>query len=58
VVREELPALRQARQIARFLCGLTSPATSRAKLGKHDAFGLLEAIPFREVLEQVETMVG
>jgi ATP-dependent DNA helicase RecQ len=58
LIRENLPALKQARQIARFLCGLTSPATSRAKLGKHDAFGLLEAIPFREVLEQVETMVS
>lgn len=58
LIREQLPALRQARQIARFLCGLTSPASSRARLGKHDAFGLLETIPFIEVLEHVETMVG
>jgi ATP-dependent DNA helicase RecQ len=58
LIKEQHPALRQARQIARFMCGLTSPATSRAKLGKHDAFGMLERVRFAEVLEQVEALVG
>jgi ATP-dependent DNA helicase RecQ len=54
----ELRALRDAhpdvfaapRQQARFLCGLTSPAVSRARLGRHPLFGTLEDHPFAEVL--------
>jgi ATP-dependent DNA helicase RecQ len=38
------------------LCGLTSPATSRDRLGKHDAFAMLEGFPFQKVLEQCESM--
>ncbi len=48
--------LRTPRQLARFLCGLSSPATIRARLTKHDSFGLLEKIPFADVLAQTETM--
>ena len=44
-------ALGEARQAARFLCGLTSPALTRAKLTRHDLFGALEDRRFREVLE-------
>ena len=47
-------ALRLPRQRARFLCGLTSPATSRARLGKDPRFGALAAHPFREVLALCE----
>lgn len=46
-------ALRSPRQIARFLCGLGSPAVSRERLTRHDAFGLLSDIPFSTVLAQV-----
>ena len=53
---ERHAALRGARQLARFLCGLTSPATSRERLTRHDAFGLLEKVPFAEVLAQAEAM--
>ncbi|MEM9282302.1 MAG: ATP-dependent DNA helicase RecQ [Verrucomicrobiota bacterium] len=49
-------ALRQPRQFTRFLCGLSSPATTRAKLHRHDAFGRLAAVPFGEVLTHVETL--
>lgn len=55
LVQERHPALRAPRQLARFLCGLTSPATSRARLTQLDTFGLLERMPFAEVLAQVET---
>jgi ATP-dependent DNA helicase RecQ len=48
------PALRGNRQLARFLCGITSPATTRDRLTRHDAFGLLEEVPFDEVLAQIE----
>jgi ATP-dependent DNA helicase RecQ len=54
---ERHSSLRTPRQLARFLCGLTSPATSRERLTRHDAFGMLERVPFAEVLTQAETML-
>ena len=42
--------LRQPRQLARFLCGLPSPATSRSSLKSHPAFGVLGTVPFALVL--------
>ena len=55
---EAFEALRQAhpralghpRQVARFLCGLTSPATTGAKLTRHALFGVLATRRFSEVL--------
>ena len=47
-------ALRTPRQLARFLCGLSSAAATRARLWRHDAFGLLERMPFERVLALVE----
>ena len=49
-------ALRQPRQLARFFCGLSSPATTRTKLHRHDEFGRLAKVPFLEVLSHVETL--
>jgi ATP-dependent DNA helicase RecQ len=49
------PALGTARQITRYLCGLSSPATSKAKLTREPAFGRLAAVPFAEVLAFVES---
>jgi ATP-dependent DNA helicase RecQ len=43
-------ALGAPRQRARFLCGLTSPATTRAKLTRGPLFGSLGARPFADVL--------
>ena len=45
-------ALADPRQLARFLCGLASPATSRTRpaLTRHELFGALNATPFAEVL--------
>jgi ATP-dependent DNA helicase RecQ len=43
-------ALGEPRQAARFLCGLSSPALTRAKLSRHPLFGALEARRFAEVL--------
>ena len=51
VLREKhLDALGHPRQAARFLCGLTSPALTRAKVTRHALFGALEDRPFRDVL--------
>ncbi|CAN5667989.1 RecQ family ATP-dependent DNA helicase [soil metagenome] len=47
-------ALSHPRQIARFLCGLSSPATSRARLTRNPLFGTLEGRRFAEVLDWCE----
>ena len=39
---EHPAALGEPRQLARFLCGLTSPALTRARLSRHPLFGALE----------------
>jgi len=46
------------RQLARFLCGITSPQASRAKLGRHARFGALAETPFPQVLEACEQLSG
>jgi ATP-dependent DNA helicase RecQ len=50
LVAENHAALGSPRQLARFLCGMTSPASTRARLTRHGAFGLLADLPFSEVL--------
>jgi ATP-dependent DNA helicase RecQ len=47
-------ALGTPRQLARFLCGLSSPATTRAKLRQHALFGAFDSVPFLDVLRLVE----
>jgi superfamily II DNA helicase RecQ len=43
-------ALGSPRQMTRFLCGLSSPATSKAKLTRRPEFGRLASVPFAAVL--------
>ena len=54
LIFEEIPSLSTPRQLTRYLCGLTSPATSRAKLTKRPEFARYATTPFRTVLAQVE----
>ena len=49
VLDEKHAALGTWRQLARFLCGMSSPATMRARLYRRDEYGMLADIPFREV---------
>jgi ATP-dependent DNA helicase RecQ len=56
LVAEDRQSLRTPRQLARFVCGLTSPATSRERLGRHAAFGLLASVPFAAVLARAESL--
>jgi ATP-dependent DNA helicase RecQ len=58
LVSEGHTALSSARQKTRFLCGLTSPATSRARLISHPAYGAFGDVPFADVLAFVETVGG
>jgi ATP-dependent DNA helicase RecQ len=54
LIFEENAALSSPRALTRFYCGLTSPATTRAKLTRRPDFGRWAATPFRTVLAQVE----
>jgi ATP-dependent DNA helicase RecQ len=47
-------ALSTPRQLARFLCGLPSPAVGRARLRGHPRFGTFRSVPFDAVLDFVE----
>jgi ATP-dependent DNA helicase RecQ len=50
-LRAQYPhALAHPRQLARFLCGLSSPALAKAKLTRHPLFSRLESRRFHEVL--------
>ncbi len=53
LLSERHAALAVPRQVARFLCGLSSPATSRAKLRAHPLYGLMHSTPFHDVLTLV-----
>jgi ATP-dependent DNA helicase RecQ len=51
---EKHEALRTPRQLARFLCGISSPATTRAKLRSRPEFGQWAHVPFADVLALAE----
>ena len=54
-LRAEYPqALASPRQVARLLCGLSSPGLTRNKLSRHELFGKLEQYPFAAVMAWVE----
>ncbi|MGJ3255078.1 MAG: helicase-related protein, partial [Alcanivorax sp.] len=53
---ENHPALASPRQLARFLCGITSPRASRARLARHPSFGSQMGAPFSEVLAACENV--
>ncbi|MGD1979311.1 MAG: ATP-dependent DNA helicase RecQ [Akkermansiaceae bacterium] len=68
LIDEKHSGLRSPRQLARFLCGMTSPATSFAwylpagarrkqRLTSHDAFALLEHHDFQTVLAQCQSLI-
>jgi ATP-dependent DNA helicase RecQ len=58
IVREDHPCLRGHRAMARFLCGVASPATWRERLTRHESFGLLRDLPMASVLEILGSAPG
>jgi ATP-dependent DNA helicase RecQ len=44
------------RQMARFLCGMSSPASMRARLYRLDGYGMLSDLPFGEVEVVAESL--
>jgi ATP-dependent DNA helicase RecQ len=54
LIAEGHVSIRTPRQLTRFLCGITSPATTRAKLRRQTGmFGAFDTMPFRAALTQV-----
>ncbi len=54
--QEQTDIVMPPRLLSRFLCGITSPHLSKARLTRHALFGSLENVPFSEVLSQVENL--
>lgn len=58
-LRAEYPdALRTPRQSARFLCGITIPATSRARLTREPLFGVVADRRFADVVDWCARRAG
>jgi ATP-dependent DNA helicase RecQ len=56
LVQQHPQALSHPRQAARFLCGITSPALTSARLSRHGLFGCCSHIPFTQVLQACENL--
>jgi ATP-dependent DNA helicase RecQ len=57
-LREKNPeALQTARQMCRFLCGISSPRLTRAKLTGDELFGSSREVPFAQVMQWVQKNV-
>ncbi len=55
MVRREHPqVLADSQVMARWLCGITSPALTKSKLSSHDLFGVFSDQPFSFVRERLE----
>jgi len=68
LIDEKHSGLRTPRQLARFLCGMTSPATTwtwylpegalrKSRLTSHDAYSMLEQHGFQDVLDLCENQL-
>ena len=56
-VKEHPGALNTSRAIARYLCGITSPALTKAKLSRDKpTFGSCSHVPFGEIRSQIEQL--
>lgn len=56
VMAERQAALRTPRQVARFFCGIASPASSGGGLKRHRAFGIFAEMPFLEILAVIKAL--
>jgi ATP-dependent DNA helicase RecQ len=57
--REILPELREEPPVlAKFLCGIRSPRTTRAGLTSHELFGACRTVPFQSVMDAVRQEGG
>ena len=58
LAREKRDVLGEPRALARFLCGLSSPRLSAARLGGNALFGAMAQAPFAKVLERAQGELG
>jgi ATP-dependent DNA helicase RecQ len=58
LLRAHAETLGSSRQLARFLCGCSSPVFTRRKLSRDPNFGRLVEMPFADVLVWAETRSG
>ncbi|MCA9259140.1 MAG: RecQ family ATP-dependent DNA helicase [Planctomycetales bacterium] len=56
--RQQSPALQQPRQVARFLCGIPSPAATQAGLRRHPDFASLTRVSFERVLARAHELLA
>jgi ATP-dependent DNA helicase RecQ len=56
--RTHADALGHPRSLSRFLCGVTSPQTSKAKLTGHALFGAASHVPFPDICDRISAAVG
>ena len=56
VMAERHAALRTPRQVARFMCGIASPATAGARLKRHRSYGLFSDLQFLDIIIAVEAL--
>ena len=54
---EQREVLKSVRPLTRFLCGLSSPALTKAKLTRHPLFGAFADAPFADVATAVKAVV-
>lgn len=54
--QQKASVLTEARLFARFCCGVTSPALTKAKLSSHALFGVLAEIPFTQILAKADNI--
>ena len=47
-------ALQSPRQASRFLCGITSPRLTKAKLTRETLFGTSQELPFARIMEWIQ----
>ena len=53
----ERATLASPQRFTKFLCGISSPKLTRAKLSRHDLFGIFEHVPFQQILERARQNV-
>lgn len=56
LVQDHVDTLSEPYAQARFLCGVTSPKLTRAKLSSHALFGALAHVPFQDVLSRTRVV--
>lgn len=57
LIKEKRPAIANPSRLARFLCGIYSPAMLRYRLYQHKSWGMLERLSYEDVLSTAKAML-